>query len=403
MSFVATTNRELIPLPVYRQFHRPQSDFLWACVETMLFEQFKECSQYHCWSISGDNDGVDASATICVKREPLGICLTMPDSDLEYAVDARENDLSCWHDSFFSHQAAPKNIPNISNIITSNAPLKKWAEHLHWSQFFALLTPAWFPGLFLWTRKTRLFLGSVVAPKTSLPLAYIPIHAAAILLKEWTIGRPPKSSPGHVYAPENDFIWQRFTFPPGSFKAADVKTTPLFMSSYVEFDNTHGGILDASWLAQANACIGPTVAEGKHGYGAINTLGCAIRFDDGFEGSHPDGIAQTVHLSIAPISVKHEGSRITFDHPRYDGLYWSLDSAGTNRLSPEECDSLGIPRLQFHVLKAANTWHEYHYAAIRDFFQAKGFDPYGYDVAKLLELPLVEPDSSARFTTTEVT
>ncbi|KAJ6494313.1 hypothetical protein C8R45DRAFT_176100 [Mycena sanguinolenta] len=27
---------ELIPLAVYRQFHRPQSDLLWACTETML-------------------------------------------------------------------------------------------------------------------------------------------------------------------------------------------------------------------------------------------------------------------------------------------------------------------------------------------------------------------------------
>ncbi|KAJ6494314.1 hypothetical protein C8R45DRAFT_176127 [Mycena sanguinolenta] len=191
----------------------------------------------------------------------------MPGSDLEYTVDPRENDLSRWHDSFFSHQAAPKNIPNISNIITSNAPMKRWVKYLHWNQFFAFLTPAWLPGLFLWTNKTRLFLGSVAARDMSLPIAYVPSNSATVLLKEWTIGPPPKSSPGSICAPENESEWQRFTFPPGSFKAADVKTTPLFMSSYVEFDKTHTGVLDTSWLAQANACIGPTISEGRHGYG----------------------------------------------------------------------------------------------------------------------------------------
>jgi len=91
---------ELIPLPIYRQFHRPESDFVWSCAEAMLFQQFKECSEYHRWSICGNPEGLEA--TICVKREPLGICLTMPESDLEWDIDKIEDMLSSWHASFFN-------------------------------------------------------------------------------------------------------------------------------------------------------------------------------------------------------------------------------------------------------------------------------------------------------------
>jgi hypothetical protein len=41
----------------------------------------------------------------------------------------------------------------------------------------------------------------------------------------------------------------------------------LLMSSYIEFDKAHSEMLEMSWLAQANMCIGPTIAEGKLGYG----------------------------------------------------------------------------------------------------------------------------------------
>ncbi|KAF7341587.1 hypothetical protein MSAN_02055800 [Mycena sanguinolenta] len=386
---------ELIPLPVYRQFHRPQSDLSWACIETMLFGQFKECSRYHRWSNGDNGEGVDA--TICVKRDPIGICLTMLDSYSVDGVPPRERTLSRWHAAYFSHRSAPTNTQTISNIITSNTPLKEWAERLTWNQFFALLTPVWFPDFLPWTGETQLFLGNVIAPVSSSPVAYIPIDST-VLLKGWTVGWPFESSLGHICTPGNDSVWQRFNFPAGSFKAVAIETTIPFIS-YIEFEKTRTDILDTSWLTQANACIGGPISEGKHGYGVINTVGCGIKVDSGFEGLHPDGIAQVVHLFLAPISVKYEGSRVTFDYSAPDGFYWTLDSAGTNRLSPEECDSLGIPRLKFYLLKAANTWHEYHYAAIREFFRAKGFDPYGYDVAKLLGLPLVETWSAQIFST----
>jgi hypothetical protein len=41
----------------------------------------------------------------------------------------------------------------------------------------------------------------------------------------------------------------------------------LLMSSHIEFGSAHSEMLDMSWLAQANACLGPTVAKGKQGHG----------------------------------------------------------------------------------------------------------------------------------------
>ncbi|KAJ7161883.1 hypothetical protein C8R43DRAFT_838489, partial [Mycena crocata] len=70
--------------------------------------------------------------------------------------------------------------------------------------------------------------------------------------------------------------------------------------------------------------------------------------------------------------------------------YWSLDSSGTTRLSEEESDRRGLPRLRFSFLRAANCWHEYHYKALRDFFIAKGFEPESSDVTRLLGFPLAE-------------
>jgi hypothetical protein len=101
-----------------------------------------------------------------------------------------------------------------------------------------------------------------------------------------------------------------------------------------------------------------------------------------------------VHLSIAPISVHHEGLRVraSFDYNPANSFYWSLDPAGTTRLSTEESDALGIPRLRFLLLVGGNFWHEYHYSAIRDFLRAKGVDAYSHDLPHLLGLPLVEKE-----------
>lgn len=126
----------------------------------------------------------------------------------------------------------------------------------------------------------------------------------------------------------------------------------------------------------------------------IDTLGCVIAFDLAFEHTlRPEGTSHEVHLSLAPIIVKYQGSRVTVDYPQSDYFYWSSDPKGTARLTPEQGDSLGIPRLRFALLHAGNWWHKYQYNAIREYFKAKGFDPYRYDVTRSLGLPPPEMES----------
>lgn len=156
-------------------------------------------------------------------------------------------------------------------------------------------------------------------------------------------------------------------------------------------------MVDATWLSQANACLGPDISDGKQKqlYGMIDTLGYGIWYNHGFEDIlHPAGITQEVYLFVTPLVIKYEASRVRVDPPQADGFYRSLDRTGNPRLSPEECDSLGIPRVRFHFIRAANCWREYHYSAICDFARAKGFDPYAFDLTHSLDFPLVEMDSS---------
>ncbi|KAJ7821364.1 hypothetical protein B0H14DRAFT_2371349 [Mycena olivaceomarginata] len=107
-----------------------------------------------------------------------------------------------------------------------------------------------------------------------------------------------------------------------------------------------------------------------------------------------DGTLQEAHIFVQPISVKHEGLRIGLDFPESDQAYWSLDPTGKTRMTQDECDSIGLPRLEFMFLPTARFWHEYQHDAIREFFEAKDFDPFSHDVTRLLGLPLAEMECS---------
>ncbi|KAJ6512403.1 hypothetical protein C8R45DRAFT_321824 [Mycena sanguinolenta] len=64
--------------------------------------------------------------------------------------------------------------------------------------------------------------------------------------------------------------------------------------------------------------------------------------------------------------------------------YWSLDQSGAERLAPEEATSLGFPSLELSTKLWGRSWDASVYAGIRQFHQAKGFDPDGQDVARHL-------------------
>lgn len=105
---------------------------------------------------------------------------------------------------------------------------------------------------------------------------------------------------------------------------------------------------------------------------------------------HSEGIPYEVHLTVCGITVHHRGSWVSVESPHTDCFYWSSDASGNDRLSPDECDSLGIPRLLAGSFHAANCWNHYHYAAISEFRCAKGIDTDSYELAELLGFPVVQ-------------
>jgi hypothetical protein len=70
--------------------------------------------------------------------------------------------------------------------------------------------------------------------------------------------------------------------------------------------------------------------------------------------------------------------------------YWSLDPAGVEHLSTEEVRQLGLPSIEFKILSTGRTWDASVYAGLRQFHQAKGFDPDSQDIARRLGYPLFQ-------------
>ncbi|KAJ6512478.1 hypothetical protein C8R45DRAFT_322307 [Mycena sanguinolenta] len=64
--------------------------------------------------------------------------------------------------------------------------------------------------------------------------------------------------------------------------------------------------------------------------------------------------------------------------------YWSLDPSGVERLAPEEAINLGFPTLRLSTNIRGFSWDASMYTGLRQFHQAKGFDPNSQDVARHL-------------------
>ncbi|KAJ7153842.1 hypothetical protein C8R46DRAFT_897824, partial [Mycena filopes] len=70
--------------------------------------------------------------------------------------------------------------------------------------------------------------------------------------------------------------------------------------------------------------------------------------------------------------------------------YWSLDPSGVERLSTEEATRLGFPPLELTTKVWGMSWDASVYDGLRQFHQAKGFNPESQDVARHLGYPLYQ-------------
>ncbi|KAF7334933.1 hypothetical protein MVEN_02243000 [Mycena venus] len=70
--------------------------------------------------------------------------------------------------------------------------------------------------------------------------------------------------------------------------------------------------------------------------------------------------------------------------------YWSLDPSGAERLSPEKASNIGFPEIELCTQVYGRSWDSSVHAGIRQFHEAKGFDPYDQEVALELGVPLFQ-------------
>lgn len=118
--------------------------------------------------------------------------------------------------------------------------------------------------------------------------------------------------------------------------------------------------------------------------GLIDMISCHLFFDQSFESLlHPDGTTLEYHLFLCPLTT---GPRHTLALPEFDHYYWAKDPEGDMRLSKEESDHLGLPRFKLRVYPWATFWEPYHYGAVREFHEGRGFNPGSQDMG----LPLVK-------------
>ncbi|KAF7340623.1 hypothetical protein MSAN_02134100 [Mycena sanguinolenta] len=205
-------------------------------------------------------------------------------------------------------------------------------------------------------------------------------------------------SPGAVYRRSNDQVedWVEIAFLPSveapillnwmtsggdtgeimpnggtRFRSGDV----INSTSYLQFGMSAGW---DTWLTQAN-----------HIFHRLNIMsnfddyGTAFARRDSSEG----------FLFLCPKEDFRTGSS-SHCWPTYPA-YWSLDPSGTERLSWEEATQLGFPSFKLTANAYGRSWDASVYEGLRQFHEAKGFDPYSQDVARHLGRPLYELSSQA--------
>ncbi|KAJ7238652.1 hypothetical protein C8J57DRAFT_1193645 [Mycena rebaudengoi] len=138
-----------------------------------------------------------------------------------------------------------------------------------------------------------------------------------------------------------------------------------------------------AWLALANHIFHCAKIQSNYrDYGLINSVQYTLRLAD--KNDIPHG-----YLFLCPLQDLQGNSPSEFQYPACPA-YWSLDPSGAQRLGSEEAERLGFPSFTLDMTVDSRSWDDLVYAGIREFHQAKGFDPYSQDVAREYGYPLYE-------------
>ncbi|KAJ7443478.1 hypothetical protein FB451DRAFT_94533 [Mycena latifolia] len=130
------------------------------------------------------------------------------------------------------------------------------------------------------------------------------------------------------------------------------------------------------WLTQANHIFNRLgIASNHEDYALLDYIECQlIIFNTG--DNIPSG-----YLFLCPLADLQPDNPSYFRHPEC-AAYWSLDPSGVEHLGMEEAEQLGFPSFEFTMEVLGFSWDESVYTGVRQFHQAKGFDPDSLDVAR---------------------
>ncbi|KAF7377023.1 hypothetical protein MSAN_00120400 [Mycena sanguinolenta] len=196
--------------------------------------------------------------------------------------------------------------------------------------------------------------------KESMEIAFLPSTEAPTLCN-WTIfgGSTRQVMPNG---------WTRF-------QSGEVFNNTLFISLYIL-----GNADDHPWLSQANHIFRSlNITSNFEDY----VLPCSIQFQLNFletAGDPPEAF-----LFLCPREYFRTSS-LSFRFPACPA-YWSLDPSGIDRLSPEEATALGFTSFELATKVEGWAWDASIYEGLRQFHEAKGFDPCNQDVARHLGYP----------------
>ncbi|KAJ7757339.1 hypothetical protein DFH07DRAFT_772821 [Mycena maculata] len=384
---------KLIPLAVYRKLHRPSSDLVWASIEGMLFKQFKDSEKYHIWRLNNFRGVlfspvfyVDAdqsqTSTIFVRREPIHLCLTMPDEKWSSSSDEVNNNLSRWYSGFYKFQPSESAIAPIIASCDYLTLRETLIRELGFKEFYRTLVAPW---------KGTVSIPGDSGEESFYPMAHLPIPLA-IGLKGWTLGWQSKFDVTNPYPQDAPSVWNKFTFPSTSFKEGS-KDLGLPLMSYIKIEPPQLGLLHDAWLSQANRWVRNYPGGCTQRWGLVDMITCSVVFDREFNHSFsPNGTVSEAHLFVCPLQflISVRDNRYTLAPSDFSPYFWASGPAGTKLLAPDECDNLGLPRLKLSFQSWGTFWEPYHYSAIQEFHQAKGFDPESLDVTRLLRLPIAQ-------------
>ncbi|KAJ7721812.1 hypothetical protein B0H16DRAFT_1473704 [Mycena metata] len=177
-------------------------------------------------------------------------------------------------------------------------------------------------------------------------IAYLP--GAQFYARDWNFGEEGLNG----VRMEND--WTRFD-------AKDVCNSVLAYTLDFPIDYS-------AWLTQANYIFSRLqITSNLEDYLAVFKAEFRTTIGNTREDTPPG------YLFLCPTTDFQTGST-SFRWPDCPA-YWSLDPSGVDRLSTEEATQLGFPAFKLTTKFEGSSWDTSVYAGLRQFHQAKGFDP----------------------------